>query len=257
MAESVLITREGHIGIITINRPEVRNALDAPTWAAMRAAFHGLDADDSVSCIIVTGAGAKAFVSGADLNLLKHRSAPETLKGLNSQILSEVSAVSKPTIAAINGYALGGGLELAMACDIRICSKTAKLGQTELNVGILPGAGGTQRLTRLVGIAKAKEMVFTGMILTAQEAYDLGIVNHLAEPEELMDAAMAMAEKIVKKSPYILKMAKLVINAGADGDLNTALTIERLGQTAVFGSEDHLEGINAFLEKRDPVFKNK
>lgn len=257
MADSVHTTRENGIGIITVDRPEQRNALDTPTWIALRDAFAELDGDNSVKVIVVTGAGNKSFVSGADLNTLKSRSAVETLAGFNSKMLSEIEAVSKPTIAAINGYAFGGGLELAMACDIRVCSKTAKLGQTELNLGILPGAGGTQRLTRLIGIGKARELVFTGRVISPEEALDIGLVNQLAENDELMEKTLEMARCIAAKSTYILKLAKLVINTGANGDLNTALVLERLGQTVAFGSEDHLEGIGAFLEKRTPNFTGK
>ena len=257
MADLVLREITDGVGVITVNRPEVRNALDTATWAALLDAFRAFDQDEAVRGIIVTGAGEKSFVSGADLNSLKTRSALDTLKAVNSKTLAEIEAVSKPVIAAINGFALGGGLELAMACDIRICSKTAKLGQTELNLGFLPGAGGTQRLTRLVGPGKAKELIFTGKVITAEEALAIGLVNELAESGELMDKAMAMARAIAAKSAYILKLAKLVVNAGADGDLHTALAIERLGQTAAFSSEDHLEGIDAFLEKRAPNFKGR
>ncbi len=257
MTQSVLMERDAGIGIITVNRPEVRNALDVPTWAALRAAFAEMDADDGIRVIIVTGAGDKAFVSGADLNALKVRSAPETLRGVNSKILAEVEAVTKPTIAAINGFAFGGGLELAMACDLRIAAKSAKMGQTELNLGILPGGGGTQRLTRLVGIGKARELIFTGRAIGAEEALAIGLVNLVAESGELMARAREMAAQIAAKSAYILKLAKLVVNTGADCDMASALAIERLGQTVAFGSGDHLEGISAFLEKRQPVFKGE
>lgn len=255
MADTVLITKEGKTGIITINRPEVRNALDKPTFQAMHDAFQQLDEDPDIRVIIVTGAGNKSFVAGADLNTLKVRSTAETFRAFNTKVLSEIEAVTKPTIAAINGFAFGGGLELALACDLRICSKTAKLGQTELNVGILPGAGGTQRLTRLVGLGKAKELIFTGKALTAEEACQIGLVNAVVEPEQLMESALEMARQIADKSPLILALAKLVVNEGSNSDLHTALAIERLGQTATFGTDDHLEGISAFLEKRKPDFK--
>lgn len=254
MEDKVLIKKEDRVGIITVNRPEVRNALDKDTFQGLRNAFRDLDEDPDIRVIIVTGAGNKSFVSGADLNILKVRSTAETFRAFNSKVMSEIEAVTKPTIAAINGYAFGGGLELALACDLRICSKTAKLGQTELNVGILPGAGGTQRLTRLVGIGKAKELIFTGKALTADEACKIGLVNVVVEPERLMDLALETAKQIAEKSPLILALAKLVVNEGSNSDLHTALSIERLGQTATFGTEDHLEGINAFLEKRKPEF---
>ena len=254
MSESVLVDAGAGVGVVTVNRPEVRNALDGPTFAALRAAVAKLDADPGVSPIIITGAGEKSFVSGADLNALRSRSAPATLEGLNSKILAEIEACGKPTIAAINGFALGGGLELAMACDLRVAAETAKMGQTELNLGILPGAGGTQRLTRLVGLGKAKELIFTGKVITAAEALAIGLVNAVAPAGKLMEEAAALAASIASKSPYILRLAKIVINAGASCDLASALAIERLGQTAAFGSKDHLEGIGAFLEKRQPRF---
>jgi enoyl-CoA hydratase len=258
VAESaILITRDGQIGIITVNRPEVRNALNKAAWAMLRDAFRELNADAGIRVIIVTGAGEKAFVAGADLNALKERDLVETFFGENQLILQEIASIPKPVIAAINGFALGGGLELAMACDIRICASNARLGQTEINVGILPGAGGTQRLTRLVGLGKAKELIFTGKLITAEEAARIGLVNMVVEPAEVMDCALAMARDICAKSPFALRVAKLVVNNGANADLGTALTLERLGQTAVFGTEDHLEGISAFLEKRDPVYKGR
>ena len=258
MAEAaILIARDGPVGIITVNRPEVRNALNKAAWAMLRDAFRELAADPAVRVIIATGAGDKAFVAGADLNALRERDLVETFYGENQLTLQEIAAIAKPTIAAINGFALGGGLELAMACDIRICANNAKLGQTEINVGILPGAGGTQRLSRLVGLGKAKELIFTGKIITAEEAARIGLVNALVEPGELMDCALAMARDICAKSPFTLRVAKLVVDNGYNADITTALFLERLGQTAVFATEDHLEGICSFLEKRDPAYKGR
>jgi len=253
----VLVDIKDNIALITINRPEVRNALDYETWRILQKTFLELDADPDVYVIMVTGAGDKAFVAGADLNSLKVRSAVTTFNGESPRIVTSIEQVSKPTIAIINGFALGGGLELAMACDIRIAGKKAKLGQTEINVGILPGAGGTQRLTRLVGAAKAKEMIFTGKIISAEEAEKIGLVNVAVEQEDLMQSAWSMANEIASKSQITLQVAKQVINQGAETDLSTGLMIEKLGQSFVFGTEDHLEGICAFLDKRKPNFKNK
>lgn len=257
MPESILKQVKDGVGVLTVNRPEVRNAMDAATFRGLMEGFDALDQDDSVRVIVVTGAGEKSFVSGADLNMLKERGTMETFRAFNSKAFAVIENITKPTIAAINGYAFGGGLELAMACDIRICSKTAKLGQTELNLGFLPGAGGTQRLTRLVGPSKAKELIFTGRALTAQEALAIGLVNQVTEPEELMDRAMDMAAQIAKKSPLILALAKLVVNKGNDCGVDTALALERLGQTAAFSTADHMEGICAFLEKREPKFEGR
>lgn len=257
MGDTILVERREKVGVITINRPEVRNALDKANWAKLHDAFVELEADPTVAVIVVTGAGEKAFVAGADLNSLKARSAVETLLGETPTIIARIENVRKPTIAAINGFALGGGLELAMACDIRICSSTAKLGQTEINVGILPGGGGTQRLSRLVGLAKAKEMIFTGKIITADEAERIGLVNSIVEPQELMNTALAMANSIAAKSSITVQVAKQVVNQGFNADLATGLMLEKLGQSFIFGTEDRMEGVSAFLEKRPPVFKGK
>jgi enoyl-CoA hydratase len=258
MAEStILIERKGQVGVITINRPEVRNALDKQTWSNLRDAFRELNADGGIKVIVVTGAGEKAFVAGADLNALKVRDLAETFVGESQVIVQEIENIAKPTIAAINGFAMGGGLELAMACDIRICSRNAKIGQTELNVGILPGAGGTQRLARLVGLGKAKELIFTGKVITAEEAERIGLVNAVVDTGELMEKVLAMAGEICAKSPLTLRIAKFVVNNGFNADLTTGLALERLGQTAVFGTEDHMEGICSFLEKRSPAYKGR
>lgn len=255
--KAINVEKNNKIGIITVNRPEVRNALNRETWLALDNAFRTLNDDPEVQAIIVTGAGDKAFVAGADLNALKERDMVETLGAENQRILLGVENLDKPTIAAINGFALGGGLELALACDIRICSSTAKLGQTEINVGILPGAGGTQRLTRIVGIGKAKELILTGKLIDAGEAEKIGLVNMVVPPEKLMDTALEIAGQITAKSPLVLRLAKLVINKGCDVEMDTALALERLGQTVLFGSHDRMEGITAFLEKRVPEFKGR
>lgn len=257
MDNSILIERRDKVGIITINRPEVRNALDKSTWRLLHCAFIELDNDPAIRVIVVTGSGEKAFVAGADLNSLKVRSAVETMCGETPTIVGAIENTMKPTIAAINGFALGGGLELAMACDIRICSKAAKLGQTEINVGILPGAGGTQRLSRLVGPAKAKEMIFTGKMITAEEAEKIGLVNSVAEPQELMEKTLAMAKDIADKSSITIQVAKQVINQGLNADLATGLMLEKFGQSFIFGTDDRVEGIAAFLEKRPPSFTGK
>ena len=165
MGDIILVEKKDFVGTITVNRPDVRNALNNEAWQGLHEAFIALDHDDDIRVIIVTGAGDKAFIAGADVNVLKTRSSVETFYGKNSRIVTDIEMVSKPTIAMINGFCLGGGLEVAMACDIRIAGDDAKLGQTELNVGILPGAGGTQRLARYVGLGKAKELIFTGKII--------------------------------------------------------------------------------------------
>ena len=254
MSDKVLVSIENGIAVVTINRPEVRNAVDKETWGLLRKTFENLDSNRDVRAIIVTGAGEKAFVAGADLNSLKVRSVLETLDSENNAVVRAIEKVSKPTIAAINGYCLGGGCEIALACDIRIAAEKAKIGQTELNVGILPGAGGTQRLRNLVGQGKAMEMILTGEPVSAQEAYEIGLVNKVVPLDKLVEEAMSMAKKIAEKSPVVTKLAKRAIQNGADLPIDTGLLIEILSQSVVFSTKDHLEGINAFLEKRKPEY---
>lgn len=245
------------IGYIWINRPEVRNALNQEIWREVRDAFLEMDDNDEVRVIIVSGKGDKAFVAGSDAKYLKLRTVQQTLDRETPQILTQIASVRKPTIAAVNGYALGGGCELALACDIRIASERAKMGQTEINLGIIPGAGGTQRLCRLVGLGKGLEMVLTGAIVDAYEAEKIGLVNKVVPHEQLMEEAVKMADKIKAKSPIIARLAKASCKDGYGTDMNTALLVECLYQTLAFGTEDHFEGIDAFLEKRPPEFKGK
>lgn len=254
MSDKVLVKIEDNIAIVTINRPEVRNAVDKETWGLIREAFELLDKNDEVKVIIITGAGDKAFIAGADLNSLKVRTVLETMESENSSIVRIIEKVSKPTIAAINGYCLGGGCEISMACDIRIAGENAKFGQTELNVGILPGAGGTQRLRNLVGQGKAMEMILIGDIISAEEAFTIGLVNKVVPFGNLMEECLKMANKIAAKSPIAVKLAKRAVQNGADLPIDTGLLIEVLSQSVMFSTSDHLEGINAFLEKRKPNY---
>ena len=251
---NVITEKKDGIGFIWINRPEVRNVLNQEIWREVRDAFVMHDNDDDVRVIIVSGKGDKAFVAGSDVRYLKERSMVQTLDRETPLILSQIAAIRKPTIAAINGYALGGGCELTLACDIRIASERAKMGQTEINVGLIPGAGGTQRLTRLVGLGKALELVLTGAVIDAHEAEKIGLVNKVVPHEQLMDAAVEMADKIKEKSPIIARLAKASCKDGSGTDLNSAILIECLYQTIAFSTKDHLEGIDAFLEKRKAEF---
>ncbi|MDK2887762.1 MAG: enoyl-CoA hydratase [Thermoanaerobacter sp.] len=256
--KNILLEKDGHIALLTINRPEVRNALDPQTWAEIRSAIRECKFDRDVRVVIITGAGGKAFASGADIRTLRERETLEVLKSEAQETLNDIENLDKPVIAAIDGYALGGGCELAMACDIRIATSRSKLGQPEVNLGIIPGAGGTQRLQRLVGIGKAKELIFTGDIISAQEAREIGLVNKVVEqPEDLLPAAREMARKIIAKGPVAVGLAKLAINVGANTDINSGLLFEKLAQTVAFSTEDRIEGTTAFLEKRKPVFKGK
>ena len=251
---NILTEVQDQIGYIWINRPEVLNALNQEIWREVRDAFVALDDRADVSVIIISGKGDKAFVAGSDVNYLRKRTVSQTLDRETSQILTQISSIRKPTIAAVNGYAFGGGCELTLACDIRIASERAKIGQTEINLGIIPGAGGTQRLCRIVGPAKGLEMVLTGEIVDAYEAEKIGLVNKVVPHERLMEEAIVMARQICQKSPVIVRLAKAACKNGYGTDMETAVLLESLYQTIAFTTHDHLEGIDAFLEKRPPEF---
>ncbi len=257
MGECLLLAKDEGIFTITVNRPEVRNAMNAKAWRELRVAVARAGDDSEIRVVIVTGSGDKAFVGGSDIRSLTQRTMVETLSGEVQNTLSELENLPKPVIAAVNGYALGGGCELAMACDIRVASENARFGQPEVGIGIIPGAGGSQRLPRLIGMARAKELVFTGDLIDAREAERIGLVNRVVPQAELLPAARGIARKIMAKSPLAVQVAKTVMNAGSWVDLNTALMLERLGQTVLFGSEDRGEGLSAFLEKRPPEFKGR
>lgn len=256
--QNILVQDQKGICRITVNRPEKRNALDNPTWNEIREAFQWIRTHNDIQVVILTGAGGKSFASGADINTLQQRTALQMLYSGTQTVLNEIESLSKPVIAAIDGFALGGGCELAMACDIRIATARSKFGLPEVNLGIIPGGGGTQRLQRLVGIGKAKELIFTGAIISAGQAEHIGLVNQVVEsPEELLPAAEEMAASIQKKGPVAVSVAKIVINAGANTDLASGLLLERLAETVVFSTEDRMEGTTAFLEKRPATFKGR
>lgn len=255
--KNLILEKEECIAVVTINRPEVRNALNRETWQEINFLIDQVAKNEEIQVLIFTGAGDKAFVAGADVALLKERTMLETFVNENQAILNRLANMEKVTIAAINGYALGGGCELALACDLRVAAENAKLGQPELNLSILPGAGGTQRLLRLVGIGKAKELILTGELIDATEAHFIGLVNKIVPAGEALRAAKEMAKKIMAKGPLAVRFAKAVLNWGNNTNLETGLIIERLAQTVLFGTEDHLEGLSAFIEKRRPVYKNR
>lgn len=257
--ENILYEIEDGILYLTLNRPEARNALTPAMWGDIRAAVEMARANDSVQVVIVSGAGDKALASGADIQEIHDRDYLKMLLGTSSAALKELEDLYKPVICAVNGYALGGGCELAMACDIRIATARSRFGQPETGLSIIPGAGGTQRLSRLIGVGRAKELIYTGRILTAEEAKEMGLVNQVTENsrEELMTAALEMARRIMKKGPVAVSMAKMAINVGMDTDINTGLLFERIAQTVAFSTEDRREGTAAFLEKREAEFKGK
>ena len=257
--ENILYEVKDGILYLTLNRPEVRNALSPEMWRDISEAVRCARADDSVKVVIVTSAGDKALASGADIQELHDRYHMVQMVGTATTALKDLEDLDKPVICAINGFALGGGCELAMACDIRVATKRSKFGQPEVNLGLIPGAGGTQRLVRLVGLGKAKELIFTGAILTAEQAMAIGLVNRVTEDtrEALMAEAEAIAKQIMTKGPVAVSMAKICINMGSNTDMATGLMLERMAQTIALSTEDRKEGTAAFLEKRPAQFKGR
>ena len=252
--QNVLVEFEDRIGIIKLNRPEVRNALDAKTLAEIGHALDLLENDDSIGVIVITGAGEKSFAAGADIGQLREKQPKDALVPGMSGLYQKIENCQKATIAAVNGYALGGGCELAMACDIRIAAEHSKFGLPELNLSIIPGAGGTQRLARIIGKGRALDMILTGEMLTAKKAEEVGLVSKAVPMEELWQTVKEKADKILTKGPLAVRLAKVVINRGFNSDMETALMIEKLAQAVLFGSDDKNEGTQAFLEKRQAVF---
>jgi len=245
------------IATVTIDRPEVKNALNLETVQGLRSALRTLEGDESVGVLILTGAGETAFVSGADINDIRARSRDEGLAAINSSLFAEIERFPRPTVAAINGYALGGGCEMALACDLRIAADTAKFGQPELGLGIIPGAGATQRLPRIVGLGRAKHLILTGEIIDAKQALEIGLVSALAPAGQLQLRARELAKKILRQGPLAARLAKIALNASARVDMDSGLLIETLAQALCYSSEDKLEGTSAFLEKRKPKFTGK
>ena len=258
--EYVLIDREDGYAILTINRAEKYNALNLEVIADISAAIDELGSGDDVRAMVITGSGDKAFISGADIEIMRDlgSSAEGVAVSRQSQALtSKIDQLPKPVVAALNGYALGGGLELAMACDIRIAADTAKLGQPEINLGLIPGSGGTQRLPRLVGKGMAKLLILSGEMIDADEALRIGLVEKVVPASELIDEAKSLARKLAARPPLAVAAAKEVINVGMEIDLESALSLESLEFGIICMSEDCKEGTSAFLEKRKPVFKGR
>jgi enoyl-CoA hydratase len=245
------------IATLTIARPSVKNALDLETVNECHSALAELAADSDAGVLIVTGAGESAFVSGADINDIRARGLQEGLAAINSSLFAAIERFPRPTIAAVNGYALGGGCELALACDIRVAADTAKFGQPELGLGIIPGAGATQRLPRIVGLGWAKYLVLTGEIIDARQALDIGLVTAIVPASQLALRSRELAKKILRQGPLAARLAKLALNASARVDLDSGLLIETLAQAICYDSEDKQEGTAAFLEKRKAKFAGK
>ncbi len=257
--KNILVEKEENIAILTINRPKVLNALNAETVEEIGQAVEQLEADPEVKVIIITGAGERAFVAGADIaymsTLTPLQARDFARKG--QQVLTKIENLSKPVIAAINGFALGGGCELAMACDIRVASEKARLGQPEVNLGIMAGFGGTQRLPRLVNPGWAKEILFTADQYDARTAQSIGLVNHVVPPEQLLDFCRDMANRIAQRGPLAIRLTKEAVNEGLEMDLEKALAHEADLFGVLFSTEDSKEGIAAFMEKRKAEFKGK
>ena len=242
------------IATVVVDRPAVKNALDLDTVNELHQAFDMLAADTAAGVLIVTGAGETAFVSGADINDIRARTRDDGLAAINSSLFAKIDRFPKPVIAAVNGFALGGGCELALACDIRVASDTAKFGQPELGLGIIPGAGATQRLPRIVGLGWAKHLVLSGDIIDAKQALEIGLVTAVMPASQLQVRARELAKKLLRQGPLAARLAKLSLNAAARVDLDSGLLIETLAQAICYSSDDKQEGTTAFLEKRKPKF---
>ncbi len=247
------LLREGRVAILTVDRPEVRNALDTACVMEMHAALESVREWRS-TVLILTGAGEKAFVSGADIRSIRERRRDDALAGINSRLFAAIEAHDAVTIAAVNGFALGGGCELALACDLRIASETAQFGQPEPAIGIIPGAGATQRLPRIVGLGRAKELVLTGARWDARQALAYGLVSEVVPSAELMPAARRLADRVLALGPLAVRLAKLALNASSQMPLGAGLLYESAVQAITFDSQDKMEGTAAFLEKRKPRF---
>jgi len=242
---------------LTFNRPEARNALDADTLNELNQAIDEAESNEAVKIVVIQGAGDKVFAAGADIKQLNEREPLGALVPGMQGIYNKLEDCSKVTIAAVHGFALGGGCELALACDIRIATDKAKFGLPELNLGIIPGAGGTQRLSRIVGKGRALDMILTGKIVDGEEAERIGLVTYLTEKDALDDTINEVTKNISKKGPIAISLAKKAVHKGYDIDEDAAQWIEKLSQAVVFGTEDKHEGTLAFLEKRQANFKNK
>lgn len=256
--ENLLFEKRGNIGILSINRPKALNALNTAVLEDLDSAIDKIMEDSSIYTLILTGEG-RSFVAGADIGEMKdmdiHEARRFAEKG--TRVFRKIEIMEKPVIGAINGFALGGGCELAMCCDIRIASEKAKFGQPEVGLGIIPGFAGTQRLSRIVGIGKAKELIYTSDMIDGKEAYRIGLANKVVSHDKLMEETLDMAEKIVSKGQLAIRFAKTAINRGFETDIETGTSFENNLFGLCFATEDQKEGMTAFLEKREPDYKLK
>lgn len=255
----IIYEKKESIATITLNCPEALNAFSQELITEVLQAIEDIKTDEAIRVVVLTGAGEKAFSAGADIKAMKGMTALKAreLSLMGEKLCLALEKLEKPVIAAINGYALGGGLEVAMSCDLRIASENARIGQTEINIGLIPGWGGTQRLTRLIGATKAKELIYTGKLIDAKTAEQLGIVNMVAPADKFKETVRQFALELAQKAPVAIKVAKALINKGSEISLDAALTLEREGFGVVASTEDLQEGVSAFMEKRKPTFKGK
>jgi enoyl-CoA hydratase/carnithine racemase len=256
---NVLYEKKNSIAYVTVNRPKVLNALNTPTWADLETAFQDAKADASVLGVILTGAGEKAFIAGADISELAHVDAygAEESSRFGQGVLDLIENLGKPVIAAVNGFALGGGCETAMACTMRIATEHAKFGQPEVKLGLLPGGGGTQRLPRLVGKGRALQLILTGETISAQEAYRIGLVNEVVPAASLIDRAEAILKQIAANAPIAIKFSLEAANKGLETSQSQGLALEASFFGICAATEDKKEGTTAFLEKRTPQFRGR
>ncbi|WP_156856493.1 enoyl-CoA hydratase [Oceanobacillus sp. AG] len=250
---------ENHVSTITLNRPEAANAMSTELLNELNQALDSVDANEESFCTVITGKGEKAFCAGADLKERKTMTDREVVQAVRyiGKTVNRVENMRMPVIAALNGVAFGGGLELALACDLRIAAEHVKLGLTETSLAIIPGAGGTQRLPRLIGSGKAKRLIYTAQSITAHEAEKLGILDEVVSSSELINESREIAERITANGPVALEQAKLAINRGAETDLVTGLEIEHLAYQKTIPTQDRKEGLQAFSEKRKPIYKGE
>ncbi len=257
--ENLILEKEGGLATLYVNRPKALNALNRDTLLEMKDAIASINSDPDIDLLIITGAGDKAFVAGADIAFMQNLTAVEAREfgALGQTVFRMIEAMEKPVIAAVNGFALGGGCELAMCCDFRIASSKAKFGQPEVGLGITPGFGGTQRLPRLVGSGMARQMLYTADVINASEALRIGLVNNVVAPEELTDFVKAIAGRIISKGKLAVRFCKAAANEGLQTDIDRAMTIEADLFGLCFSTEDQTEGMTAFIEKRSANFTGK
>jgi enoyl-CoA hydratase len=254
--QNILLSRESQVGIVQLNRPKVLNALNAALMVELVDALETLDRDENIRCLILTG-DEKAFAAGADIREMAEAGPIEMLQRNRIALWDKISRIGKPIIAAVSGFALGGGCELALMCDLIVASETAKFGQPEINIGVIPGAGGTQRLARTLGKSKTMELILTGRMMSAQEAEQGGLVNRVVPTGSVLEEARKLAQEICQRPPIAVKLAKESILKAFESFLEEGLSFERKCFYLLFGSEDQKEGMRAFLEKRKPEFKGK